>query len=587
MNHKIQLLGLFQKKSLDRRIQIIVEDYPELTLTHPLDQSPAILAEQPADILLADHPLDDAINTAVSCPIISIAPSQFDLLRSIQLAQASHQPFALLAVPAILEQAKSLCDLLKYAVSFYPLVPKESPIAVLAQIKADHFHAVICEESAYADAKALRLNPILLTPGQQTLKSTLDQAITTYHQIEKQQRLTHLLSAIVKKDQQMLVLDANHKVLYSSIKSDDQTAILKTLQLNLKHHAFQKNATLAITVDTITYQVTKLALETLSETFFVFTLTTTCLSDLYLENGIETITKATAEENFIHSFYSYTAESKKYAHYIQANTDPTMPIVLAGEIGSQKDLIAQQLYANSQRAINPLYVIDCSSMTKTQWSFILSNENSPLFSVNNTLYLGNIHLLSNAHLQKLFTLMKNADFRKANTLIFSVGYFHHEKMPHLAMQLANTFRCNIIRVTPLCDQKADFEASATLYLDHLNQKFDKELIGFEPEALALLKAFPWPYNFSQYERVLREAALKTKGFYIQAETIAKILDLEKGIKTSSETPDNKTIDLSLPLKEIIKQVSEQVLKDCDNNQTAAAKQLGISRTTLWKYFSVK
>jgi len=587
LNYKIHLLGLFQKKSLARRIQAIAENNPDLTFTQALEQTPAIFAEQPADILLTDHPLDDGTSVAIACPMIAITPSQFDLLRSIQLAQASHQPFALVAAPAMLEQAEILCDLLKYTVSFYPLAPKQSPIAVLSQMKADHVHTVICEEHVYSDAKALRLNPILLTPGQQTLKNAIDQAITTYHQIEKQQRLTHILSEIVKKDQQILVLDVNHKVLYSSLKAFNPGAILSTLQSNLKHHAFQNNTTLAMTVDSLSYQVTKLSFETSSETFFVFRLTTTCLSDLYLENGIETITKATAEENFIHSFYSYTAEGKKYAHYIQANTDPAMPIVLAGEIGSQKDLIAQQLYANSQRAINPLYVIDCSNMTKAHWSFLLSNENSPLFSVNNTLYLSNIHLLSDAHLQKLFTLMKNADFRKANTLIFSVGYFHHEKMPHLAMQLANAFRCNIIRLTPLCDQKADFEASATLYLDHLNQKFDKELIGFEPEALALLKAFPWPYNFSQYERVLREAALKTKGFYIQAKTIAKILDLEKGIKTSSETAANKAIDLSLPLKEIIKQVSEQVLKNCDNNQTAAAKQLGISRTTLWKYFSVK
>ena len=587
MNPKIKLLGLFQEESLAMRIQEMVKEYPELTFIQARDHQPTTLAEQQYDILLTDHSLTPVIAGAVSYPVISIVPSQYDLLRSLQLAKQSHQPFVLLGSNAIIEQAKILCDLLKYMIPFYPLSQAQSPLDSLGKIKADHFHTVICEGLAYDGAKSLRLNPILLAPGHQTLKNAIDQAIKAHHQVEKQTRLVHILSTIVKNDQQIVVLDTDHNVLYSSIIGPDQASILSILTSKIKAQAFQKNKTLSLTVHTIPYQVTKACFEISSETFFVFTLTTTHLSNLYLKNGIKTITQSIAEKNFINSFYSYTSEGKKYTHFVQANTDPSMPIILAGEIGSQKDLIAEQLYANSQRAMTPLYVIDCSMMTKSGLAFIFSHENSPLFSVNHTLYFSNINLLCDADFKKLLALIKRSDFRKANTFIFSVGYFHNEKMPHLAMQLANTFNGNIIRLKPLCDQTADLTASATLYLDHLNQKFNKELIGFEPEALAQLKAFSWPYNFSQYERVLREAALKTKGFYIQAKTIAKILALEKGIETSNETADKKAIDLSLPLKNIIKQVSERVLEDCDNNQTAAAKQLGISRTTLWKYFSVK
>ena len=109
--------------------------------------------------------------------------------------------------------------------------------------------------------------------------------------------------------------------------------------------------------------------------------------------------------------------------------------------------------------------------------------------------------------------------------------------------------------------------------------------------------YDYPCNRTQFKRILKKAVLETRTAYISRDTIEKILKEESAffpddheahmITHSKALPEKEGFSLNLeqPLDRINQDIVQHVLNSCNGNQTAAAKKLGISRTTLWRYIN--
>ncbi|HCT68567.1 MAG TPA: sigma-54-dependent transcriptional regulator, partial [Faecalibacterium sp.] len=64
---------------------------------------------------------------------------------------------------------------------------------------------------------------------------------------------------------------------------------------------------------------------------------------------------------------------------------------------------------------------------------------------------------------------------------------------------------------------------SSLYLNSLNLELGKQLSGFEPRAIEMLRQYPWPNNYTQFKNVLRALAALSDGPYIRAGTVADML----------------------------------------------------------------
>jgi DNA-binding NtrC family response regulator len=115
----------------------------------------------------------------------------------------------------------------------------------------------------------------------------------------------------------------------------------------------------------------------------------------------------------------------------------------------------------------------------------------------------------------------------------------------------------------------------------------KQLIGFEPRAMELLQQYHWPQNYTQFKRLLNELAVLTTTPYITSVSVSNLLDKERATIGSTYTSvDNGTVlNLNRTLDEITHDIINQTLAQNHGNQAATAKQLGISRTTLWRYLN--
>ncbi len=135
---------------------------------------------------------------------------------------------------------------------------------------------------------------------------------------------------------------------------------------------------------------------------------------------------------------------------------------------------------------------------------------------------------------------------------------------------------------PLRSQKNNISNLSSIYINLLNIKLVKEVIGFEPQALEALENFEWPYNLDQFKRVLCELVTAADSPYIKLESVLDILRREGKYLAPREAQPGKPFELDKTLQEINLIIAKRVLSEENGNQSATAKRLGISRATLWR-----
>nr|WP_304058510.1 helix-turn-helix domain-containing protein [Enterocloster clostridioformis] len=198
-----------------------------------------------------------------------------------------------------------------------------------------------------------------------------------------------------------------------------------------------------------------------------------------------------------------------------------------------------------------------------------------------------------------------------NHLIFSCTQPAGSATPHLVFEYTNALGCILVPIKPLQEQKEDIISSAGLYINTLNQELGRQVVGVDDEAAALLEQYDYPYNRTQFKRILKEAVIRTEGPYICAQTIQEVIRREDVLfsgfpfpaqassapskKDADTAPGNARLpvphpspfclDTSQSLDEMNRDIVHYVLNTCGGNQTSAAKKLGISRTTLWRYLN--
>ena len=128
------------------------------------------------------------------------------------------------------------------------------------------------------------------------------------------------------------------------------------------------------------------------------------------------------------------------------------------------------------------------------------------------------------------------------------------------------------------------------FIGFFHQSLENPIIGLEPEALTLLQEYSWPYNYTQFRRILNELTLVTDTTYVSAKHVKMLLEKEQEIAGPAADPTApaeeglyRTLNLDKPLNDITMDIIHMILEQYGGNQSAAAKHLKIGRSTLWRY----
>ena len=189
---------------------------------------------------------------------------------------------------------------------------------------------------------------------------------------------------------------------------------------------------------------------------------------------------------------------------------------------------------------------------------------------------------------ELIYTVKDTNLHKRNRIIFELTHAEKEAYPERYLFIRNTLSCITIEIPPLRKTRESIPHMAGLLTGIFNVEYGKEIAGFEPEALGLLQNYDWPGNYTQLKRVVSRLAALTEEPYIKIRDVRNIL-LDEQKKFQSQGPAAipasqvaATLNLRVPLDQINRKIVEIVVEEENGNQSAAARRLGISRTTLWR-----
>jgi DNA-binding NtrC family response regulator len=221
------------------------------------------------------------------------------------------------------------------------------------------------------------------------------------------------------------------------------------------------------------------------------------------------------------------------------------------------------------------------------WKHLLNTSNGPFLEAGNTIQFHYFDKISNENFEKLITIMESTNLHVNNRLIFFCEKTSEGMTSEFYKELMNRMNCISFLLPALRERKNEISAILTMFLNKVNIENNTDIIGYEPNALAALSQYNWPGNFQQLKQVLTELVYLSKSLYITSNNVNSILGKQKIVENNSYTEAGMNISFnsSKTLHEFNLDMINLVLDQHNGNQTLAAEQLGISRTTLWRYLN--
>ena len=273
-------------------------------------------------------------------------------------------------------------------------------------------------------------------------------------------------------------------------------------------------------------------------------------------------------------------------------------VLITGETGSGKELIARVIHDSSQHSQQPFVTVDCTTLVDNLMESELFGHERGAFTgaVENkrgrlelagqgTIFfdeVGELPLLLQAKLLRFlehreFTRVGGTQVQRSQARIVAAT---NRNLKELAQQgrfrqdLLFRLKVVTIEVPPLRQRAADLPKLVHYFLRQINDELGIAVNRLEDEAMERLAAYDWPGNVRELKNALTRAAMDSRGPVLLAEAVAEAL-------TVSEPAPPVSVKLST-LEEVEHQHILLALNEHDWNISATARALGISRPTLRK-----
>ncbi len=282
-----------------------------------------------------------------------------------------------------------------------------------------------------------------------------------------------------------------------------------------------------------------------------------------------------------------------------ARTDAS--VIILGETGTGKELVARTLHRDSLRSDGPFVKVNCAALPEQLLESELFGFEKGAFTGadrmrvgrfehanGGTIFLDEVADLSLVTQAKLLRVLQQKEFERLGSNVSiktDVRILSATNKDLMALMRKGLFREDLfyrlnviaIRLPPLRERGSDISLLLMYFLKFSNAKMHKHIRGFQPEVFETLTSYYWPGNIREMENTIDRAVLMAEGDMIAGEDLDLLFD-----NTSLE--DNFT-GVKLPpqgitLEEAERQLIEQALDRCQGSQKKAAELLGVSGRVL-------
>jgi len=280
-----------------------------------------------------------------------------------------------------------------------------------------------------------------------------------------------------------------------------------------------------------------------------------------------------------------------------AHTDAN--VLILGENGTGKELIARAIHRNSPRKSESFVSVDLGSITETLFeselfghkkgAFTDAKEDRPgrfEMAHGGTLFLDEIGNLSMPLQAKLLTVLQNRKVSRVGAnkeTPVDIRLICATNMPLYDMVKENRFRQDLlyrintieIEIPSLRDRMEDIPLLAMHFLKQYSNKYSKNISKISEAAMARMHKHPWPGNIRELQHSLERAIILSNSSVLQPE------DFNFTVGASKENEQNLSLD-QYNLDEVEKLLIRKVLKKYNGNITQAASELGLTRSSLYR-----
>ena len=275
-----------------------------------------------------------------------------------------------------------------------------------------------------------------------------------------------------------------------------------------------------------------------------------------------------------------------------APTDAT--VLITGENGTGKDVLAKEIHAHSLRSGKPMVAVDAGAITETLFESELFGHVKGAFTDAHTDHVGKFEQADGGtlfldeigniplHLQaKLLRVIQNRSVVRVGgsqaipvdiRLICATNMDLEQLVREGRFREDLYYRINTVHINlpPLRERKEDIAPLAQMFLERFTEKYHRPLTGVAPDATAMLMEGRWSGNIRELQNCIEKAVILSDG----SELTAKDIQLEQAAK-----PVGTTIKAVNEAEE--ERLVREAMDRTDGNISAAAKMLGVSRPTLY------
>lgn len=278
-------------------------------------------------------------------------------------------------------------------------------------------------------------------------------------------------------------------------------------------------------------------------------------------------------------------------------------ILILGENGTGKDLIAQALHRRSLRTKQPYIKVDVGALTETLFESELFGYKKGAFTDaredrqgrfeaadSGTLFLDEIGNISLQQQAKLLSVLQNRQVVPLGShqpVPVDIRLLSATNVPLKALADESRFRKDLIyrintveiQVPPLRERGEDILLLANHFLDFYNRKYHKHMEGFERDAIQKLKAYHFPGNVRELQYSIERAVIMAEQQSIRGNDIL-FSPIEQALQESSKFREPAYANQSL--EEMERNAIQSAIERYNGNISKAARELGLTRAALYR-----
>jgi two-component system, NtrC family, response regulator HydG len=275
-----------------------------------------------------------------------------------------------------------------------------------------------------------------------------------------------------------------------------------------------------------------------------------------------------------------------------APTDAT--VLIEGETGTGKELIARMIHRNSRRADQPFVPVDCGAIAPSLLESELfgamkgaytgaDRDRVGLFEAANrgSAFLDEIGDIDLAFQLKLLRFLQQREIRPLGSsrtkpvdvrIIAATNKDVQKMVDEAKFREDLWFRLNVVRITmpPLCERRGDIALLAHYFIKKYNARYGQDARLAE-SGLKMLEVYSWPGNVRQLQHMMERLTILAPGGRIDEAAVRDAIDLMEPREHGGET-----------LADAESEQIRRVLAATGGNKSRAAKILGIERKTLYR-----